>query len=145
MKTKGFADSPALSESEVNHRAEPAEIWKARRLIDELSAEEISLTKVAVEVHISSNYLSEKFKHVTGVNFVQYVARIRTRKAAEFLINSDSRVTDIAFAAGFQSLSQFNRVFKKLTQQSPSQFRAAHRPPARKREPTRGNRARHYR
>jgi len=102
------------------------EIWKARSFIEEHSAEELSLTKVAKAVNISANHLSEKFKQVTGVNFVDYVARIRFEKACDLLLNSNLRISEIAFAVGFQSLSQFNRVFKKLTRQSPTQFRAAH-------------------
>jgi AraC-like DNA-binding protein len=43
------------------------------------------------------------------------------------LRNADLRVSEIAFAVGFQSLSQFNRVFKKLAGKSPTQYRAAGR------------------
>ena len=105
--------------------AEPVEIWKARKFIDAHSDEELSLTKIAKSVHISPNYLSERFKEVTGVNFVDYIARTRTENARERLQNSDRRISEIAFAVGFQSLSQFNRVFKKLTGKSPTAYRAA--------------------
>jgi AraC-like DNA-binding protein len=113
------------SEFRDGNRAEPVEIWKARKFIDKYSDEELSLTKVAAPLNITANYLSEKFKRVTGVKFVDYVARTRTQKARDLLQNSDLRVSEIAFAVGFQSLSQFNRVFKKLTRQTPSRFRAA--------------------
>jgi len=105
-------------------RAEPVEIWKARKFIEQHSDEELSLTKVAKAVNISPNYLSEKFKKVTGVNFVDYVAHIRTEKARDLLEDVDLRTSEIAFAVGFQSLSQFNRVFKKLFRKSPTEFRA---------------------
>src|SRR5215469_1588732 len=107
-----------------NHRAEPVEIWKARKFIEQHSDEELSLTKVAKAVNISANHLSEKFKQVTGVNFVDYVARTRFETARDLLRHSNRRVSEIAFAAGFQSLSQFNRVFKKLSTKSPTEFRA---------------------
>jgi AraC-like DNA-binding protein len=105
--------------------AEPVEIWKARKFIHAHSDDELSLTKVAKFVNISPNHLSEKFKEVTGVNFVDYIARTRTEKARERLQNSSLRISEIAFAVGFQSLSQFNRVFKTLTGKSPSAYRAA--------------------
>ena len=105
--------------------AEPVEIWKARNLIHEHSDEELSLTKVAKAVNISPNYLSEKFKQVTGVNFVDYVARTRFEKARSLLHEVDLRISEIAFAVGFQSLSQFNRVFKKFAGKSPTQYRIA--------------------
>ncbi len=104
--------------------AEPVEIWKARKFIRGHSDEELSLTKVARFVNISPNHFSEKFKEVTGVNFVDYIARTRTEKARERLQNSNLRISEIAFAVGFQSLSQFNRVFKKLTGKAPSAYRA---------------------
>lgn len=110
--------------SEHDSRAEPAEIWKARKFIAQHSAEELSLTRVAKAVNTSANYLSEKFKFVTGVNFVQYVVHIRIEKACALLKDIDLRISEIAFAVGFQSLSQFNRTFKKLMAKSPTEFRA---------------------
>ncbi len=105
-------------------RAEPVEIWKARNFIHEHSDDELSLTQVAKAVNISGNHLSEKFKQVTGVNFVEYIARTRFEKALGLLRDPNLRVSEIAFATGFQSLSQFNRVFKKLSGKSPTQYRA---------------------
>ena len=108
------------------HRAEPVEIWKARKFIKEHSAEELSLTKVAKAANISRNHLSEKFKQVTGINFVEYVARTRFEKACSLLQDGDLRISEIAFAVAFQSLSRFNRVFRKLSGQSPTEFRSEH-------------------
>jgi AraC-like DNA-binding protein len=115
-----------LKKATSRHRAEPVEIWKARKLIQEYAEEQLGLTKVAKMVNISSNHLSEKFKQVTGINFVDYVARARFENARDLLLNSNRRISEIAFAAGFQSLSQFNRVFKKLSGKCPSAYRAIH-------------------
>ena len=109
------------------NRAEPVEIWKTRKFIEEHSGEELSLRRVAKAVNIHPNYLSERFKQVTGMNFVEYVACTRFKEACRLLDNAKLKISDIAFAAGFQSLSQFNRVFKKLCGKSPTQFRAAKR------------------
>ena len=70
------------------NRAEPVAIWKARKFIDEHSREELSLTRVAKAVNMSANYLSEKFKQVTGINFVDYVAHARFKNACDLLRNS---------------------------------------------------------
>jgi len=109
------------------NRAEPVEVWKARKFIGEHSDEELSLRRVAKAVNIHPNYLSERFKQVIGMNFVEYVARTRFERACKLLRDGDLRISEIAFAAGFQSLSQFNRVFKKFSRKSPTQFRAANR------------------
>jgi AraC-like DNA-binding protein len=109
------------------NRAESVDIWRARQFIEQHSTEEISLTKLARAVNISPTHLSEKFKQVTGVNFVDYVARFRFDKARDLLADGDFRISEIAFEVGFQSLSQFNRVFKRLSGKSPTAYRAAQR------------------
>lgn len=113
-----------LKKTTSRDRAEPVEIWKARKFIEEHSGEELSLNKVAKAVNISANHLSEKFKQVTGINFVEYVARTRFKNACDLLRNPNLRISEIAFAVGFQSLSQFNRVFKRLARKSPTAYRA---------------------
>jgi len=111
-------------------RAEPTEIWKARAFIHTQADERLSLRRVADAVKISPNYLSEKFRKVTGENFVAYINRHRITKACTLLRDPKLRISEIAFAVGFQSLSQFNRVFKKAIAVSPTEYRRAF--PARK-------------
>lgn len=120
----GFGGLEKLSAN--GHRAEPRDIWKARRFIEEHSNEHVSLRKVADVAGINATHLSEKFKQVTGVKFVDYVARTRFERAKKLLEHAEFRVSEIAFAVGFQSLSQFNRVFKKLSGKSPSEYRTIH-------------------
>ena len=108
-------------------QAEPANIWKARQFIEQHCGEHISLVKVARSVRANPTYFSEKFKQVTGTNFVDYVARTRFDRAQKLLQNGDVAISEIAFAAGFQSLSQFNRVFKRLSGKSPTQYRLKQR------------------
>ena len=125
MKTIPLPPSKSVgSPGEV--RAESVDIWKARNFICEHSDEELSLTQVAKAININPNYLSEKFKQVTGINFVDHVASTRFEKARILLYDVGLRVSEIAFAVGFQSLSQFNRVFKRLAGTSPTQYRVAH-------------------
>ena len=108
------------------HRPEPVEIWKTRKFISEHLDEKISLTRVAEFVKICPTYLSERFKAVTGETFVGYVAHARLGRACELLENSSWRISDVAFASGFQSLSQFNRVFRKHYGESPRSYRVRH-------------------
>src|SRR4029453_13691835 len=116
-----------LENASSRTQAEPVDVWKTRKFIEEHSGEELSLRRVAKAVNIHPNYLSEKFKQVTGINFVEYVACTRFKEACRLLRDGDSKISDIAFAAGFQSLSQFNRVFKRLSGKSPTEYRAAKR------------------
>jgi AraC-like DNA-binding protein len=104
--------------------AEPPVITKARAYIQEHQTEEISLGQVAKAVNMSSYYFCKMFKKVTGINFTDYVARVRIEKSKNLLLNPNLRVSEIAFEVGFQSLTHFNRVFKKILGQSPTEYRA---------------------
>lgn len=124
MQTTTLAQPPDFTWPSLN-RVLPAKIWRALSFIHEHLEEEISLAKVAAFAGISPNHLSDKFKEVTGMNFVDYIARTRFEKARQLLPDGKLRISEIAFEVGFQSLSQFNRVFKRLSGMSPTQYRAA--------------------
>jgi AraC-like DNA-binding protein len=57
------------------------------------------------------------------MTFTEYLARLRVEKVKQLLINPNKRVSEAAFEAGFQSLSQFNRVFLRVAGESPSFYR----------------------
>jgi len=104
--------------------AEPPAITRAKQFIQEHQADEISLADVARAVNTSTFYFCKLFKRATGLNFTDYLSRVRVEKAKNLLLNPNLRVTDVAFASGFQSLSHFNRVFRRIAGQSPTAYRA---------------------
>ena len=59
----------------------------------------------------------------TGMTFTDYLARVRIEKVKNLLLNPHKRVSEAAYEAGFQSLSQFNRVFRRIAGESPTTFR----------------------
>ena len=97
----------------------------ARQIIDAGFREELSLGDVARQVNVSAGYFSELFKTDTGLNFIEYVARLRVGKAETLLHNSTLRISEVAFDVGFQSLSQFNRTFRRFASVSPRAYRAS--------------------
>lgn len=103
--------------------SEPPVIGRAKQYIQEHQAEDLSLPVVAKAVNTSSFYFCKMFKKVTGLNFTDYVSRVRIEKAKNLLLNPNLRISEIAFEVGFQSLTHFNRVFKKISGQSPSDYR----------------------
>lgn len=84
---------------------------------------EIFLDLVAEKVGISSKYLSRFFKEQTGVNFVDYVNRLRVNKAKEHLKNIDIKITEIPTLVGVNNMSTFDRIFKKYEGISPAVYR----------------------
>lgn len=86
-------------------------------------AEDISLESVASKLNITGGYLSTYFKEKTGMNFVDYVNEFRIKQAMSLLQQSEMKIQDIATATGYQSLSSFNRTFKKFSGVTPSEYR----------------------
>jgi AraC-like DNA-binding protein/ligand-binding sensor protein len=122
-----FAQHLAMVSNQVfiqQENSEPPVITKARAYIAEHQTEEIKLGQVAKAVNMSSFYFCKMFKKVAGINFTDYVARIRIEKSKNLLLNPNLRISEIAFEVGFQSLTHFNRVFKKILGQSPTEYRA---------------------
>lgn len=103
--------------------AEPPVITKAKKFIEEHHTEDLSLGEVAAAVHTSVFYFCKLFKKVTGLNFTEFVSRTRVEKAKNLLLNPNLRISEIAYEVGFQSLTHFNRVFKKVVGESPTEYR----------------------
>jgi AraC-like DNA-binding protein len=104
--------------------AEPPVITRAKEYIQEHQTENLRLGHVAKSVNTSTFYFCKMFKKVTGINFTDYLSRVRIEKSKNLLLNPNLRVSEIAFEVGFQSLTHFNRVFKKILGQSPTEYRS---------------------
>lgn len=82
-----------------------------------------TLDNMASLCNISPSYFSKLFNRITGDNFANYVNMVRITKACELLIHSEMPITMIAFELGFEDSSYFNKVFKRLTGITPSQYK----------------------
>ena len=104
--------------------AEAPAISRARRLIAERHTDELSLGEVARSVNMSAFYFCKSFRKATGMTFTDYLARVRVEKVRNLLLNPRKRVSEAAYEAGFQSLSQFNRIFRRIAGEAPTAYRA---------------------
>jgi AraC-like DNA-binding protein/ligand-binding sensor protein len=104
--------------------AEPPLVLKAREHIEKHKNEELSLADVAKAAGASVFHFCKVFHKATGLKFTDYVARVRLEDARNRLLNPNLRISEIAYDVGFQSLTQFNRTFKRVFGQSPTEFRA---------------------
>lgn len=103
--------------------SEPPVISRARSFILEHQTEELPLDRVAKAVHVSTYYFCKIFKKATGLNFTAYLGRLRVENAKNLLLNPNARITEVAFGTGFNSITHFNRTFKELVGQSPTEYR----------------------
>lgn len=121
-----FAEHLALVANELvikEAAAEPPAVSRARAFIAEKLGEPLSLDLVAAAAHMSAFYFCKVFKSATGLTLTDYIARARVEKVKQLLLNPHTRVSEAAYEAGFQSLSQFNRVFRRIAGQAPSSYR----------------------
>lgn len=103
--------------------AEPPAVARARQYIADHQSEAISLGDVSQAVNMSSFYFCKVFKKATGLKFTDYLSRVRIERAKSLLLNPNVRITEVAFEVGFQTLTHFNRVFRKVVGESPTAFR----------------------
>jgi AraC-like DNA-binding protein len=104
--------------------AEPLLVIKARDYINQHKSEALSLSAVAQAAGASVFHFCKVFHKSTGLKFTDYVARVRLEDARTQLLNPNRRISEVAYDVGFQSLTQFNRMFKRVFGQSPTAFRA---------------------
>ena len=91
--------------------------------IEKNYSEEISRGSLAKLMNMNSDYLGRMFKKLTEKNIADFINECRLKKACELLINSDDTIADIAFSVGFESLPTFYRVFKKMINEAPVNYR----------------------
>ena len=106
---------------EVN--AEAPAIKRARAIITERHRDDLSLEKLAKAVNMSTCYFCKVFKAATGMTFTDYLALVRVEEVKNLMLNPQLRISEAAFEAGFQSLSQFNRVFRRVAGEAPTAYR----------------------
>jgi AraC-like DNA-binding protein len=121
-----FAQHLSLAAEQISTQqthAEPAMVERARQVIEQRSGEALTLTEIARSVHASTFHFCKTFKRATGMTFTQYLSMVRIAKAKKLLANPQRRITEVAYEAGFASLTHFNRMFRRIAGQSPTDFR----------------------
>ncbi len=121
-----FADHLAMKSNQLvveTANAESPIIAKAKHFIEAHSTENLSLGQVSSFVNMSRFYFCKQFSKAAGLSFTEFVSRTRVEKAKTLLFNPNLRISEIAFTAGFQSLSHFSRMFKRIVGQPPIAYR----------------------
>jgi AraC-like DNA-binding protein len=116
-----FANEILIQQAE----REPYRVRMARAYISTRQTEDFSLSDVAGAVHVSPFYLCKIFKKATGLTFIEFRNRLRIESAMKLLANPSQSVSEIAYGVGFQSLTQFNRLFRRIVGQSPTAYRCS--------------------
>jgi len=101
------------------------QINKAFEYIERNYPQQITLKDISQAVGFSEYYFSRLFKEYTGQSFLSYLNTYRVKQAAKLLKSTERPVLEIALDTGFNSLTTFNRIFRKIKGCSPSYYRKA--------------------
>ncbi|QCX34871.1 response regulator [Caloramator sp. E03] len=87
----------------------------------------INLESVASFVHLNPQYFSRYFKANVGMTFIEYLSKLRIKKAKELLELTDKSISEISFEVGYIDPGYFSKVFSKFEGVTPNKFKIDHR------------------
>ena len=99
-------------------------VRRAKDYIADHKSDPIKLEQIARAINVSPFHFCRRFKLETGLTFVEYLSCVRIEQAKLLLHKNNLRVSEIAYQVGFQSLTHFNRTFRKLVGSSPTEYRS---------------------
>lgn len=119
-----FASQECHSESQKKHLERISSITA---IIGEQYAQNLSLSSLAEQVHLSPTYLSRYFEQHFGVTFLAYLTQVRLTHAVSLLLTSNETIEQVAAASGFANTHAFVQAFKRRYEMLPSLFRRNNR------------------
>jgi YesN/AraC family two-component response regulator len=100
------------------------QIVNAINIIHAEYSEKLTLNYLASKIHINSAYLSRKFHEEVGMGFSEYLNEFRLKEAQRMLVeHPDLSISTVSERCGFNSQHYFSQIFRKMTGQSPRDFR----------------------
>jgi len=102
-------------------------VQRAKSMIHEFFNQGITLNEIASKLNITPEYLGMQFHKEMGVSFSAYLKEYRIKKAKELLIGRDAKLYEIAEKVGYNDPKYFCKVFKEVTNQTPSEYRKMHK------------------
>lgn len=98
-------------------------IDRAFRFLHQHFTEQISLADLAAELHMTETSVCRFFKKMTGKAFSDYLNDLRVQRACQFLTEGENTMPEVAYSAGFSSMTHFNRMFLKKKKMTPGAWR----------------------
>lgn len=101
-------------------------IKRVYNYIDKHEQQPINRQIIAEALKVSPTYLSTYFKEHTGQTLTHFIQKYKIDKAEMFLESENMSIIEISNYLGFRNVTYFNRIFKKVTGQTPSDYRKTH-------------------
>lgn len=94
------------------------------KYIHENYKNDIPLATIAGIANLTPQSFCRMFKKRTNKHFIEYLNEVRISKACKFLLDTDWSISEIAYNCGYKTVSNFNKLFKEITGESPKAYRA---------------------
>ncbi len=107
--------------SDIDNRDETL-LEQIVRYVEKNYTAPITLKEMAKELGYAPGYLSRYFHNRIAMNFTHYVNQYRVSAAESLLRNTDMTITEVAVQSGFQSIRNFNRIYREHTGRTPKEF-----------------------
>ena len=111
-----------MEEYYIRAEKENTYVVQMLKIIEEQYMEKISVENIAEELQVSASYFSRKFKNATGLTYLDFLNQYRIRQAIKLLETGKYKVYEVSDMTGFTDYKHFSVVFKRYTNQSPSDF-----------------------
>ena len=123
-------DYHTLASSHYSHAEVPVTSRRIQKLKDYIDAhfnEEIRIEVLADMVGMTPNALSRFFKQRTNWSISNYINEVRLGHATNMLADSTMSIAEISYRCGFNTISNFNRIFKNIKEITPKEFRESYK------------------
>jgi AraC family transcriptional regulator, arabinose operon regulatory protein len=104
----------------------PAAVLQTVQYIEEHYASPMIIPRLARMANVCTESLARSFKKHQGETIGRFIAKVRVRETAHLLAHTDARIDEIAERTGFPNRAYLSRVFRRITGESPAQFRRRH-------------------
>ena len=84
---------------------------------------DLKIENISMKSFLSRNYFCKLFKECTGMTAIEYIQKLRIRKACDLLKKTDKTVLEIAEQVGYNDIKFFNEVFKRYVGKTPGAYR----------------------
>lgn len=118
-----FPPNEITSVEMANNKEKTAVVKEIIPYIDKNYKNKITLEDLSNVTGYHKSYISQIVKQQLGINYYEYLTRIRLREATYALINLEEKISDIALSHGFSEVKSFNTAFKSSFGKTPSEYR----------------------
>jgi len=108
----------------ITRRKDIATLEETRQFIEKNFTRDIPVELLCKEFGLNRTKLQEGFNQLFGVSVHAYISQVRMNKARALLTDTDESVKAIAIECGYKSVSSFTRIFTRLHEASPVQYRS---------------------